>query len=637
MLPGSSESTTAAPPSESSSSGAGSDGSSSSGDVDASTSTSSTTETGSESSTGGEPVEPLVIDFDCCEPGCTATLEQGHPDVADVEISGDRLLTHDVWTKTVLWDRTTRRSIHVERGAVWAGLAGDLFWTADLDTLRWRDANDGSLLGETSSGARRGAARDGAYLWVGTATGLTLFEPDGTELWFEPGDYTSAHVFGVADTVHVHAPQALPGTMRVIDLGTGEIDDLDFDGAFGGWFETSPRWFAYEGLTYRVYDETGEELAFGLGGAMGGFEDYVLIDDGVRRIDAPNDVLVALPPQTRLSRGAILSAHEQPQLVELFPDGIVQTPFVPPSQSPLWTFAYEDGEWIAAGNYGLLVDGEGDHWAGGRIDHLAGATSGRLVASSQLGTAYAWDLGDACDAIQVAQLEREARTMALADSGAVLAETRFDGNAVGTRLLSLPDLGDLAFLPGGTYESSLRVSDDGNVVARYGPGAVVQTTNDVWFEVADGLPIYVAPNGVHAVAAEHDGTWMGPERTYVIDESGVVDVLDGLSFGFLDDDTMLVGRYASQICEGNFPCEVFLGADIVALDGTIVQATSVPEVPRFERVTSTEILVLEPPRIFDAYTGELLWMSEVDGLAAAVGADHVVVTDGGDLVLHRWR
>ena len=650
-LPGSSDSTLATPANTSS----GEDSTSidpsmgtgtTSNDLETGGSTTSpvtATAGGSESSTGGEPDEPPPsVDFACCEPGCAATLEQGHVDLADLAISGNRMLSHELETKSVLWDRDTRRPIYVEHGAIWAGLAGDIFWTADLSTFRWRDANDGALLGETDAGARRGAALDGSYLWVGTASGLTILDIDGAELWFEPGNFTSMSLRGLAETVYVLAHYESTNSIRVIDLALGQVAELEFSGEFAGWFADGARWFTREGLAYRVYEDTGEDVAFGLGDAMWGYGNYILIDYGVRTIDAPNDVLVPLQPGIVASGGAILSPQQNPQLVELLPDGVVQTPFVPPSEAPLWTFAYEGGEWVTAGNYGLLLDGEGKHYAPGRIDRLDGATSGRLAASSHLGTAYVWDIGDACNVVQVAQVERAAGTMAIADGGAVLAETHSDGEVLGTRLLSLPDVAEVGFLPGGTYESFLRVSDDGAVVGRWGydpgnPGAVVQSLDDLWAQFDPSLPIYIAPNGAHAVVVERDNSWNGPEYTYVIDDGGVVEALDGLSYGFLDDDRMVLGRYESQICVGNFPCEVFLGAEIVTLDGTVVQSTPLPEVPSFERVTSTEILVAGPPRILDAYTGDVLWTAEFDGLAAAVGPDHVVVSDGGDLIVHRWR
>jgi len=53
-------------------------------------------------------------------------------------------------------------------------------------------------------------------------------------------------------------------------------------------------------------------------------------------------------------------------------------------------------------------------------------------------------------------------------------------------------------------------------------------------------------------------------------------------------------------------------------------------------VSSTEVLLPDPPAIRDVYTGAVLWSAPA-GPAAAVGPDHVAHVVDGDLVITKWR
>jgi hypothetical protein len=96
---------------------------------------------------------------------------------------------------------------------------------------------------------------------------------------------------------------------------------------------------------------------------------------------------------------------------------------------------------------------------------------------------------------------------------------------------------------------------------------------------------------------------------------------------------MLVGTYSS--CAAT-TC-TFAGSYIRALDGTAVQDTLLPDTFTFHRITDTELLVEDPPRIYDAYSGDLLWTHELADAARPVGLDHVVVRHGASVSLERWR
>ena len=603
------------------------------------------TDDGGGSSTGGDTDGETL---ECCEPGCISTMQQGHPGSSAIQIAANRLLSHDYGVKSILWDRTSRTPIRVERGWVYAELAGDLFYVADLDTMRWFDAADGAFLAETASGVSRGVAIDGSYVWIGSPGGLTVFDRDGVEQWFEPGDFSNTNARALPGVLHVASATVSVDSALVIDLLQGEVVEIPFSGYFAGWFADSGRFFTGEGQAYRIYDADGSQLALGLGGGGYGAGGYFMLNHGVRAVEAPNQILIELSPNWRTSGGAILELDADPRLIELGAASLGETAVVLPIDADemipgdLSGFAYEAGDWVVSGNDGFLVDQYGASYTRRRFTDVDGALSGRVAAASVVGATHVWDVGDDCMVLASGEIERLSATMTIADAGNVLASVNWADGALGTRFLSLPDGAELGVMPGGAFGSPVPLSDDGSTFARHnaqGPAwASVHSFPgfEQWAEFGIGLPIYVAPGGEHVVGAEHDQTWNGPERTYVVNEDGLIALLDGLAYGFLDDERLVLGHYVSQNCQG-WPCEVYVGADIVELDGTLVQQTTLPAVVGFERISATELFVDDPPRVFDAYSGELLWEGEGAVLATAVGLDFIVTSDGGELLLHRWR
>ncbi len=569
---------------------------------------------------------------------------QGHPYLSDIRISGNRLLSHDHGTKSILWDRTSRAPIRVERGWYFAELAGDLFYVADLDTMRLFDATDGTFLAEIEAGDSIGIASDGSYVWTGSPAGLMVSDRDGAELWFEPGNFSNTNALALPGVLRVASWAVSPDSALVIDIPQAVVVELPYSGQFGGWFADNGRFFAIEGQAYRIYDADGTQLALGLGHPVYGAGGYFLLSDGIRAVDAPNDVLVALSPNWRTSSSAILELDAQPRLIELGAASLGESLVDLPTDFP-HDFAYDAGAWALSANDGVLVEHSGESYTLGRVVDLDGARSGRAAAATISARTHVWDVSDDCTVVASGELDRPSTTMTIADAGNVLASVYSTGGDVGTRFLALPGGAELGAMPGGAVDSVVRLSDDGSTFARFSgqgpPWASVHTfpAFATWAEFDVGLPIYIAPGGEHAVAAEHDISVVIPERSYVVNEDGLSALLDGLAYGFLDDERLILGHYGSQPCPGlpQLPCEVYIGADIVDLDGTLVQATALPEVVGFERISATELFVDDPPRVFDAYSGELLWEGPPAELATAVGLNFVATSDGGELLLHRWR
>ena len=135
---------------------------------------------------------------------------------------------------------------------------------------------------------------------------------------------------------------------------------------FGRWsgrgrleqLSESGRFFTAEGQAYRIYDADGTQLALGLGAAVHGAGGYFMLNDGVRAIETPNDVLVELSPNWRTSGGAILELDALPRLIEMGALSLDETVVDLPNDAPqdVYGFAYDAGEWAVSASNGVLVD-----------------------------------------------------------------------------------------------------------------------------------------------------------------------------------------------------------------------------------------------------------------------------------------
>ena len=73
------------------------------------------------------------------------------------------------------------------------------------------------------------------------------------------------------------------------------------------------------------------------------------------------------------------------------------------------------------------------------------------------------------------------------------------------------------------------------------------------------------------------------------------------------------------------------------MDGSLIAVTALPEFHRFQLITPDEVLVADPPRIYDVYSGALLWQDTNADAAQPAGPDHVLVLDDGVLSITMWR
>lgn len=618
---------------------------SSSGGPGTSTGDTSTGDIGEETdtTTGGTEFEP----FACCAKDCTYELLQGHSTEAYVVVDGDRMITvgsDGDLEKVILWDRLTGAVIRVERGVSRYALAGGVLQIYKPGALRWHAAADGVKLGAVSATTAHGLASDASYAWAGTASELKGYTTAGVALWTLAGNFVDSQSHGIPGALYVvkHPTNEL----LTIDPATGVAAPIPKQGFMAGWFNDSGRFWTKDGQATRLYEPDGTQIGAISGQIRMGAYDHFVVDDHIRHIDQPGKNLQAVAI-SGISKNAIRTMGDV--LITLEADGIHEAPMtVPMSWLYYFTrFGYDDGHWALVGVSGEHVDDLGRLYTSGRIEALSAATAGRVAAMTKLHRTHVFDVTPDCTAGKSGEFSRgNTAPVTLADDGSVLlAWDENDDNVHGTNFHAMPAGEVVDFLPGGEYESRIEVSDSASTLVR-GHVAYGGPQHDEWYDLSGASGFGdVAPDGQHTVFAESKHAYDADMQSYVYDADGIVQVLDGIAFGFLDNEHLLLGKYKVIVCPLDLPCPAYDRSQVVTLAGNVI-ADNIPgpEAPTFERVSPTEVFVTKTPnylpaapRVYDAYTGALLWEGPKRTHHAALGADYVAISDGGDLVVHRWR
>ena len=378
-----------------------------------------------------------------------------------------------------------------------------------------------------------------------------------------------------------------------------------------------------------------------------GAHDHFVIDDHVRHVDQPGKNLQTVDI-AGTSKNAIWTKGDA--LITIEADGLHETAMTVP-KSPVFAFTrfgYGDGHWGLVGLNGEHVDDLGRMYTHGKVASIAAATAGRLTAMTAHQRVHVFDVTPDCTAGKSGEFDRfqVAQRMTLGDDGSVLLAQDDDANNVlGTVFYGMPAGEIVDFLPGGQWDSWIVASDSANTLIRdhvaYGG-----PNYDEWYDLtnANGYPD-VAPDGQHTLFAEAKHPYDADMKSYVYDADGIVQVLDGIAFGFLDSEHLLLGKYKVIVCPLKLPCPAYDYSQVVKLDGTVV-ADNIkgPEAPGFQRVSPTEIFIAnEPsyvpagPGVYNAYSGTQLWQGPKRRFHAALGADFALISDGGDLIVYRWR
>ncbi|MEM7155140.1 MAG: hypothetical protein AAF799_19995 [Myxococcota bacterium] len=651
---------------DSSTSTTGTETGSSTSDMDTDSSTEdSGTESGEESGTdtGGDPEPPDAGCEAMCATGCDEILVAPLDGLPTLWHTSDARLALDEGGRAILWRVVDDALLARFDGVEAAELAGDVFVVQQGFVLSVRDSATVAELATIPAGTGTwGLSRDGDYLWSADGSAVRIYELDGTLRWDRSGDYSGASVLPLAGALHVWAP-GLGTDIEHIDAVTEATTVTSVQGTFGGWFHDVARHWTTQGDAYRLYDTDGTQLAFAVGTPAYGYGDRMVVDgpgfSGAEIVDvtAVDTPLLAMS-DIQISGPAMIGngSGDQAEIVRL-DDPALTTQLVLAEccvdDFGNYSFGWADDRWLLAGNEGEVYDDDGDRLAAGLVEEIFGSVSGRIAASSSIGITTAWEVTPACELSGLGSFERARRPAAFSGDGQTLVSV---GNTP-QLAINLYDVATWTIFDSAVYGLStsspvgLHVSDTAGIIgvssfntAAHNSLVYVHPGWDTWSGGNWTPTPAVAPNGTLAVRGDSShgfGATFEGALSYIHDGSGLLGIFDGVTWGFVDDNTMLVAHYEEDpACPittwSPGQCDLLAGVDIVDTAGLVVAASPMPDPANFQRISSTEVLLPDPPAIYDIYTGAVLWSGGA-GPVAAVGPDHVAHTVGTDLVLTRWR
>jgi hypothetical protein len=591
------------------------------------------------------------------QPLCSAVLLQSHEDDVTVHHSGAAIATLDSKKNLVLWDEASLAAVRAEIAVSKVMLVGERMVFERAGELHVVDALGGATLGVCPSNAQWGLAGDAGYLWTAGQDGLHVRELDCTPRWSSPGALADAKVLATAAALHVWDADLGAQVATRFDAQDGGTSTLMFAGAFAQWFGDVPRFWTTQGDSFRLFDSDGALLEFATGTPSYGWGARFVLGKTVRDVSAPKVTLATFVGSPKFSNGAILAFdddNDASALVRLDVDPVTITPVAPTccvGSVASWRFSHSGGEWAVGGHVGLSADHLGRLISPGAIVGLAGSQSGRAAVGLASDRVHVFDVEGDCSPVAHPPFPRKGTDLWMAGDGSLLLsrefwQEMFTSTKRGTRFYALPGGQLLASTQLGLMSDDIvdhDVADDGsvwsrtwtntnlywNMVAEFPLGPVWQpmNTGDVVPKIAPAAGHVVVSDGIKAPFDD----WTD-NQSYVYAPTDFVAVFPGVTHGFIDDQHLLVGHYQGKS---------FLGSEIVDLAGLVVQETSLPDIHRFLRLGTGELLGYVEPTgdaaVLDPFTGQQLWAAPPGAKVVVAGADFVVLAHHGRVELVRWR
>lgn len=609
-------------------------------------------------------VGPIGLDM-CCDVGCSGTLVQSHTGDVVVSFNGAQISTQSGGTLQ-LWDAVdlTRIARFSVEGA--PKMVGDRLLYRKSGVIRLIDTADGGEIAAVPLGTATnyGLAPDAGYLWTAGDAGLTIYETDGSVRWSVAGAYAGARVHDLPDELHVYDADVAPQTIQRFTAAAGGLTTHGFVGDYPRWFGDNGRFWTMfnQTQTHRFFAADGTLLFSGVGYPSLGWGTRFLLANKFYDVSAPNVAIGSLgfsPVNVMgpiIASGGEYSGYVQWTRIDETPMK-VRTIDLPEQKYEHMSISIAGEKWVVGGEDGWSLESKGRSITRGGLGGLAGAASGRLAFAYD-GRIHAMELLDDCTTKQYPTFPGAGAFRMSANGEVLVARTTYSSGPLqspkpGTRFHRLPDGKVVAQTqPGLTSDMIVDhdISDEGTVWSRYWfnthPAGHAHSASlpfgvNYTSAVSDVLP-KVSPDGMHVV--ESDGVttlfddWVGDRsRIYVNDlmNEDPIAEFDGIAHGFIDDEHILVGVYVD-------PDDTFAGMRIVGLDGLDVQDVPLPDIRRFLRLGTGEILAHVPwpvskSIIYDPWTGAELWVSP-DGAPAELAGDDFVLFNLGDRIeVLRWR
>jgi hypothetical protein len=551
-------------------------------------------------------------------------------------------------------------------------LVGDILVYQRAGQLQVVSALDGAALGQCATDLGWGLALDASYLWTAGAAGITVHELDGSVRWSAAGDLGDAKVLATAEAVHLFDADLAPQSVWHFAATDGGTKKDAFTGTFGGWFADGPRWWTTYFNSHRIWDPGGVMLGVGDGSPVYAWGTRVVVGSTVRDVFKAGVLAIIPLNDRRFSGPAIFTTKEvengyQTTLLRLDQDPVTSTkvqPYHCAYSASEWDFAFAGDAWVLGCESGQALDHLNRSLAAGPESvTIAGSAAGRVAVTTRFGEVRVFDVGANCSAQAYPPLAIAAYTLLLPADGSQLIsserwqpEININSTFPGNRFYSLPQgvlqASNYVHLAH-PYIMDVDISDDGSRWSRLADDFFDcfafddMVPNGIEQEIAGNhcsVP-KVAPNGHHVAHSVVD--LQGPLQDYnvVVHElDDVVAKFPGVPIGFIDDEHILINHYTNSN---------FVKAEIVDLDGLVVQTPMLPHLQRIYRLGTGEFLGIRndshDSAIHDPVTGDVLWQAPTGVAVALAGNDHLLLADvrypAGDLKLNphgrvslvRWR
>jgi hypothetical protein len=539
-------------------------------------------------------------------------------------------------------------------------------------------------------------ASDGSYVAMATQTELAVYSPSGQLLCSRSGAYflPSQQLIAAPGQVQVADGPAGANTIEAITVpGCTSTVSAAFQGSFEQWFGDGSQFITRTNGTVWVYSSSGtleatEEPPELQGsnsgnnpGSVGGTGNWIwTVVGNVLNIYAVGSASPALTLSDsgqdiagyQLSGTTIMAFPLQNtiRVIDLSGSTPVETDYALPQPSdhsatasaygPLSAFAAESStKWVAASSWtwaspildGASLASSSPRYLGrGGILAIAGSSTDVAIATNDGQITYF----DPSNPVLLGSIgDFDANDLALSTDGTVLAASSGDNTLLNTYSLPSGSLSQSFSFPSQSSPGTLAYLDTTLSGSGNNLGIVISPNAAVGYEPqvlpASGgapiwsgapntyvmAPVYLSPDGTLAAVTEGDE----PNTVVTIYQNGqILAAVGGVAAGWLDNGRLLVNNYASGSPSGTMT--------IYSPSGALLATTSLPELPRFQPLTSDTIYSPDRNAIYSLTTGTATWTSpylsdfgqpDIDVLNNGVGTNDGRGAAGGSYIVFEWQ
>lgn len=629
-------------------------------------------------------------------------LELGHQTgLTSLQRTATRALSVDAGGHWALWDLGARaliakgdRACPVSQACQQpaALLADDTVLVRGMPDLEVRSAATGAVLATITTTAAldtpgSGVADDGSYVWAATTTSLRAWTPAGFPKVNVAGNYLVSQVHAAPTELRIGAGPAGVDRIERVAVANGARTTSLHDGTFARWFHDGARFLTTSGNLVRVYAATGAAVSATVLPAVtdldaeadrvwirtrDNFNDVLNVYRASDLTAAPTLIPIPLSAEIIAAPGAVGVLHPTYGSFDAVALVTLAVTHVDGLPCGLGAFgAGAAGGWMVGTGAGAVLTGSGaaldPPLARGKLTSVSGTVGGLAAVASAAGIIELVEVDDT--PMVVRTLPYLASHVELSTDGATLVATedlpngscrpalplRVIATATGAVLHQwpYPGLGDAGLLEVSVARTALTLAHyqfvggaltkilttaTGVVLPSYGP----PLTSDL--QGIGGLLLF-APGGQRAASLASYAT-IDQAFTYLYDAGVQRAIIDGVPLGWLDDDRLLVARYARA---GNQ--YVLMSTTVRAPDGAVVATLPLPDLAitgslsarvrgQVTPVGQGQLYARRKNAVYDPATGAQVWAgpfnAQGDAATDAAG-DHVLYVSGTAIQVARFR